>query len=747
MQLNNRYLVYMYFFIICLGLLWSQSYSISGKVLNFESEDSISDVNIFIQNSDFITKTNNDGGFYLFINNYSDKSVDLNFEMIGYENKIIHIDLVDSQINLNAIYLKSKSIDLESVHIHSHQHNESQISDILLSGQKLNENRTGNLATTLANQPNIGVNSFGNTTSKPVLRGYSGDRFLLTKDGNKIGDLSQTSIDHAIALDMTEVDEIEVIRGPKSLIYGSNTIGGVIKTSLNGNPKLRVDKFYKKIFMGSESFNKSLYGNILFYIPIKDNQINVLLSNSNADNQTSSSKELENTSNETSNYKLGFTKYYKSSYINFVFENFNMNYGLPPSFEGHINGVDIELIKNAFQINYHRDISFNNFHLIDIKYNFVDYVHKEFESDLNYFSVALSKYTNSLKMELQSYHSIIGSEVSYEQFLPEGFYWTPPTDQLDISIYGYFDKIFKDFTMLASFRFGHLMVLPNQETLTYANIDSEDIKDRYFSYFSSSIGIRKIFKKFELNTWLMNTMKAPQLEELYSDGPHLGSYAYEIGEPNLELEKIYGIESSISYSDEGFRSSIVSFYNYSPYYFQMNKIGNCDEEFIPGESHPCAGEDFIEWGSGSTGWLYKYKTKGIKSLIKGLEFNLSYSIKNVNISYDFSLVRGDDLTNNIPLSYITPDKQVLNIEYSKNKISYKLRFANIYSQDRLGEFETVTPSSFLIDFILGYNGNNNKITIQINNILDEEHFNHLSKIKSIMPESGRNLNISYTRFF
>ena len=129
MQLNNRYLVYMYFFIICLGLLWSQSYSISGKVLNFESEDSISDVNIFIQNSDIITKTNNDGSFYLFINNYSDKSVDLNFEMIGYKNKIIHIDLVDSQINLNAIYLKSKSIDLESVHIHSHQHNESQISD------------------------------------------------------------------------------------------------------------------------------------------------------------------------------------------------------------------------------------------------------------------------------------------------------------------------------------------------------------------------------------------------------------------------------------------------------------------------------------------------------------------------------------------------------------------------------------------------------------------------------------------
>ena len=82
------------------------------------------------------------------------------------------------------------------------------ISDISLSGQTLNDNLTGNIATTLSNQPNIGMNSFGVVTSKPVLRGYSGDRFLLIKDGNKTGDLSQSSIDHIITLDMSEVNEV-----------------------------------------------------------------------------------------------------------------------------------------------------------------------------------------------------------------------------------------------------------------------------------------------------------------------------------------------------------------------------------------------------------------------------------------------------------------------------------------------------------------------------------------------------------
>ena len=80
----------------------------------------------------------------------------------------------------------------------------------------------GNIATTLTNYPNIGINSFGTVVSKPSLRGFSGDRFLLTNDGNETGDLSQSSIDHVITLDMSEVNQIEIIRGPKSLVFGMN---------------------------------------------------------------------------------------------------------------------------------------------------------------------------------------------------------------------------------------------------------------------------------------------------------------------------------------------------------------------------------------------------------------------------------------------------------------------------------------------------------------------------------------------
>ena len=730
-----------------MGLSLAQTYNISGKILNSKTKEPIENTNVFIENSNVGSTTDNEGYFLLSLSNNIKKTIIIKIKMIGFEEKIITVDLINPRINLNDIYLEVQSLKLEPIHVHSHINESKQISDINLSGQELNNNLLSNLALTLSNQPNIGVNSFGVVTSKPVLRGFSGDRFLITKEGSNLGDLSKSSIDHVITLDISEVNEVEIIRGPKSLLFGSNAIGGVINTTIMGNAKTKVDKFYRNFTFGGETYNKGLHSNLLFYIPHNNNQFNISINNRNTNNQTSPIGTLENTYSNTSNLKLSYSKYNKHNFLNFVFENFKMNYGIPPSYEGHINGVDIELFKNTFQINYHQDLSFGKFDQLDVKYNLIDYEHQEFESNSNNYSVALSKISHNFKMEIKSLESTLGAEFNYKEFLPGGFYWTPPTDELNIELYGFTENEYNNFDLLSSFRLGYLTVKPNQNNLSFSNLDIEDINKRNFKYLSSSIGIRKVINKFEINSWIMNTMKAPQIEELYSDGPHLGSYSYEIGEPNLKLEKIYGIESSIAYKSKPINTSVTAFYNYSPYYYQMTKMGNCEENFIIGESHPCSGADFIEWGSGSSGWLYKYRTEGIRSIIKGIEYNLEYNIADLKIDYDFSLVYGDNLTSKLPLSYVNPTKETLNLDYKRNYMNYKLRLTKIHSQNRLGEFETYTPGALLTDFIITYNYKVHSITIQLNNVFDEKYYNHLSRIKDITPEPGKNINLVYKVLF
>ena len=96
---------------------------------------------------------------------------------------------------------------------------------------------------------------------------------------------------------------------------------------------------------------------------------------------------------------------------------------------------------------------------------------------------------------------------------------------------------------------------------------------------------------------------------------------------------------------------------------------------------------------------------------------------------------------------MNPAKHILNIGYDENFLNYKLRLSKIHSQNRLGEFESYTPGASLIDLIVSYRNKRQTFTLQLNNILDKNNYNHLSKIKFIAPEPGRNLVISYKLLF
>ena len=765
--------------------LFSSTYNVFGEVLDLDSQKPLENINVYIKDENIGSATDSDGYFNLSFDYFSSNQINLNIKVIGYEEKVILVDLSNHRINLGKIFLKAKSIEIAPVQIHSHHSHvdkSKQISDIVVGGLELNENLKGSLATTLVNHPNIGINSFGMATSKPSVRGFSGDRFLVTKDGIGTGDLSQSSIDHAIALDMSEISQIEIIRGPKSLIYGPNAIGGVVNTTMTGNPRIRVDKFSTKFLFGSESFsqkglslyNQGLYSSVLFYIPIKNNQLNISFNNRDYENQSSPIGMLDNTNSITNNYKIGFSHYTSSGYVNFVSENFEMDYGIPPTSSGHTTGIDIPMLKKTYQVNFHKDILFKNFTNLDMKFNFIDYEHMEIIPDsenlTDDYELLLSKKTQNLKVELNSRNILIGSEVNIKNFESDGINETPVTDEFDVSFYGFYEKESNSgYIFSSSIRAGYFSLKPQYYNYISGNpnlvLEDEEgnpildengnmislVREREFNNVSFSFGLKKKINKFEINSWLMHTMRAPRVEELYSDGPHLATYAFEIGNPNLKSEKIYGIENSIRFSSQPFDFSVVTFYNYSPYYFQMTRNGICEEawEWDPysGLGHPCPGVSWIDWGSAPLGWLYIYSPKGNEVVIKGFEFDIGYKLEDFHLDYNLSFTQGDNLSLGLPLSYINPMKEVLSFNLNRKLMTYKIRFSKIHAQDRLGEFETYTPGALLTDVVVSYSYRKHNITMQFNNVFNETHYNHLSRIKSIMPEAGRNVVFLYKTFF
>ena len=160
------------------------------------------------------------------------------------------------------------------------------------------------------------------------------------------------------------------------------------------------------------------------------------------------------------------------------------------------------------------------------------------------------------------------------------------------------------------------------------------------------------------------------------------------------------------------------------------------------------GSDWIEWGSGSTGWLYKYEMRGVQTEIIGGEVQMGYKGNTIDITSDFSFVRGKNISDNDNIAFIPPDKIGLLISTkSNNDLTGSVRINKVLDQKKISEFETITPGYMLIDvfgsYTFGATNGTHRLVFQINNVLNETYYNHLSKIKSIMPESGRSISLQY----
>ncbi|MFL3024814.1 MAG: TonB-dependent receptor [Candidatus Neomarinimicrobiota bacterium] len=723
-------------------LLHAQNAKLSGKVFSSEDSKPLEDVNIYLKDLKIGSATDLDGQFS--INQLPFDNIELDISILGYRDTTISIDINNTLVDVGIIFLNPEVLHFDeiNVEVHSDLDPTTSLSSFSMTGKKIQENMKGSIAQTLQNEMSVAIQSMGQGTTRPILRGYSGDRFLITENGFEVGDLSQTSVDHALSMDLGGVEEIEIIRGPRALLYGSNTISGVIDVEKNSMPEIPFDHLHTYLTSGYDSGNKGLFNNISLVAPMNKNNIRLSLQNRKTGDQITPLGALKNTSMNNTEGFFGITRFYNRKRGAVSIEHVEMDYGIPGSPEGHIEGVDLKMNKTTQKFNYHQDIDFRGFETFDLDQKYINYSHSEFESDQRIASVKLGQDILLVQSKITGLKRELGTAFQYRMFKAGGFYWTPNTSESNVSFFGFNEKEIFGLTSQVSFRGEYSIIEPKIKGTKFSNIDEKFVNKKNFGFLSLSGALIKRWDHWQLSTTIMRTGRTPGIEDLFSDGPHLGSYSYEIGNPTLGLEKTLGLESSLQYQKERFSFLLNGFFNQSPNFHQYMKMG---DGYVPGS-------DWIEWGSGSSGWLYKYQMRGIETEISGGELQFGYKGKMFDITADFSVVRGRDKTNNEYVGYMPADKINLLVSTKSDKaLSASIRFTRVLDQNRLSEFETMTPGYFLVDifgsYSFGSNSGSHRIVFQLNNLFDETYYNHLSKIKSIMPETGRSMGVQYRYLF
>ena len=221
---------------ICLALLMmytttasALSGALAGRILDAESNDPIGWVTVLIEGTERGQMTSEQGHFF-----FADLPVGRHVIQtlhISYHNTRFAVEIVAGDTTHADLRIGHQELLLEEVRIEG-QHTGSPVQldepSVVFSGNKLRQNLSQTIAETIDYEPGIAQRSMGPAPARPVLRGLSGDRLLILEDGERTGDLSATSSDHAVAVDPMTTQRIEIVRGPETMVYGSNALGGVI---------------------------------------------------------------------------------------------------------------------------------------------------------------------------------------------------------------------------------------------------------------------------------------------------------------------------------------------------------------------------------------------------------------------------------------------------------------------------------------------------------------------------------------
>jgi iron complex outermembrane recepter protein len=627
----------------------------------------------------------------------------------------------------------------------------------VVAGEELARDLRTTIGETLARQPGVSATSFGPNASRPVLRGFQGERVRVLTDGIGSLDASNTSVDHAVSINPLTADRIEVLRGPSALLFGSSAIGGVVNVvdariprrvpadgahlagvatygsaaderSLNAAADLALGKRWVLHADGNYARTNDLRtGGAILARPLRG------VAAASADPGVRAAAglrgRLENTAAETSDFALGAAWIGGDANAGVSVNRYDSRYGVPlrlsldPAIQAEAPRIDIR----QYRADGRAELAFGEglIKTLRLRGGWSDYRHVELDPGGEVGTTFLTKGVEARAEAVQRVRGGWGGGFGVQVFRraldvagEEKF--VPPSRTSQLGLFA-----------LQSFERGRVSVEAGAryERQTVSASADEDLatpkRSRRFDAVSGSLGASVALPggvKLGLNG--SHSQRAPAAEELFANGPHAGTQAFELGDPNLAREKAWGLEATLRAEGEGFSASAAVFGNWFNGYIYERATGELADALPVFQISQGRARYF---GVELEGSARLARVSGIQLNLDGVLDMVRATIADVG-----------------PAPRIPPLRLLGGVEAQGERFQVRLEVERTRGQSRVAAFESPTRGFTLANASLAWHplhgrGREATLLLSANNLFDVVARRHASFLKDFAPLAGRDV--------
>jgi len=563
---------------------------ISGKIIDHQGK-AIALATVKINGSDQ-TVLSDKQGFFTF-EKLRAGNVELHASAKNYTHSNQHITIKQNDVSDLLIGLSPsvmEVIDVYATPLHSSTI-ESALPVNVISGDELKLKQASTLGETLKNEVGVHSSFYGSVASTPIIRGLDGPRVLITQNGLDAGDASRVGADHAVATETSTATQIEVLRGPATLFYGSGAIGGVVNVVDNrvptssdtlaewllqyndvANEKQGSFSLQNGIKIADKDFAIHLDG---FWRDSGDYQLpdgfKVEEHEEHEDEHDEEPNDgtLANSSSKSSGLTLGSSYLFEQGFIGFSYGFMERDYGIPGhahheeeeehheethdehNHEEHAEGTQAKMQQDRLQVLSEVNFEGGLVKQLATKFAYTDYQHQEIEDGL----VGTTFTNKSLEMKADIYHqdymgwqgawTLHFKQSDFKAIGEEAF--SPPSNTDTWAVAWLEEKHFDDVLLQLGVRTERVTIDVEDSIVGFEAHDDSHTHEQEIASFaqqnftpiSASIGAVWDYQSgYNLGVSLALSQRAPSAAELFSFGPHIGTNTFEVGAMfDLSLEE------------------------------------------------------------------------------------------------------------------------------------------------------------------------------------------------------------------